>query len=153
MTADSRHGQSKWRRSVCVLGSCEQVFSAGVGHVDELPFISSSSTVWNSFTRTRASISSGLLSSARPPSLSGWKPTQPAEDFCDWWRLFQSTSAATPPPLSVSTGGRSVSHHGWTVLTSFCLSGESGWWIWASTGIIIGIIGHRVAQSHFRLWS
>lgn len=38
---------------------------------------------------TRTSINCGLRSLARAPSLSGWDPTQPAEDFSDWWQLFQ----------------------------------------------------------------
>lgn len=41
---------------------------------------------------TRTSINCGLRSLARPPSLSGWDPTQPAEDSSDWWQLFQSAS-------------------------------------------------------------
>lgn len=72
---------------VCVRFTCEQAgFPAG----------------WIIFRRlnllhvpqhhTRTSINCGLRSLARPPSLSGWDPTQPAEDLSDWWQLFQSVS-------------------------------------------------------------
>lgn len=87
-----------------------------------------SSAVWISFTC--------LSIAQQPPSivafalwlvlrfLSGWDPTQPAEDLSDWW---QRVSAVKPPPRS-EEGHPLVGERSWRL----CVSAESGWWILAS---------------------